>query len=165
MTTTEVAKYLRDMLEFLFGGTKRATELLSVREERPSEAIRRHGYPFGYAKIQWNRRDRLTARLGDRLSRASEAEKLEWIRIHESVVHALELENILGSFNRSGVDHFPAEQVDRVADNLLLWLDSAGFRCIAKDAASLQEPLPDLPFSQPSAYFNNACGRLVIPDK
>jgi len=163
MATTEASEYLRKLLKFLFGDGTLAAELMSVRGERPSAAIRRHGYPFGYAKNRWNHRDQLSARLGKRLSAASDADKLEWVRIHESVVHALELERILGSFNRGGVDRFPAEQVDRVADNLLLWIDSAGFRCVAKDAASSQEPLPEVPFSQPGVYFDHATGTIVNP--
>ena len=152
MTSTKTPEYLAKMIEFLFADGTQAADWLRDRPARASEAIRHDGYPFGFAKNRWNHRERLGLRIGRRLRHASEAEKWDWVRAHEGVARALDLERLLGSFHRSGDDNFPAAKADMVADNVLRWLDDAGLCVVPKRQNSSDESLPVVTCTVPGIF-------------
>ncbi len=61
-------------------------------DQRPSERIKTHGYPFGFAKSQWHLRDRLIQRFRTRLNDLDTAQKQELFGVHEAVARALDTE-------------------------------------------------------------------------
>lgn len=167
-------KYLESMLKALFesnaAGAMLGPDGVTVgipnwhertADQRPSERITTHGYPFGFAKSQWHLRDKLIQRFRIRLKDLGTEQKHDLLRVHEAVARALDTERLLGSFNYDGDDHFPVETIDRVADNLLLWLDHQGYRVVPKEGPADDEPLPEVASSVPT-IFDTARGALLL---
>lgn len=131
-----------------------------TKQLRPSERITTHGYPFGFAKSQWQLRDRMLVRYRQRIEGAVEGGQAAWVAAHEAVARALDWERLLGSFNHAGEDHFPVSAVDQVADNLLAWLDHQGFQVAPKENGT-EEPVPEVESRMPNV-FDNARGTAVL---
>ncbi len=116
-----------------------------TKDQRPSERIRSHGYPFGFAKSQWHLRQRLLERFRRRVQSSSREGRHELREVHEAVARALDWERMLGSFNHPAAgdgDRFPLDTIDPVADHLGAWLDHQGYRVVPKDPPTGDDPLP-----------------------
>lgn len=107
----------------------------------PNKRAAVHGYPLGFAKSQWQLRDRLLARMRLRADGLTADEHDAEQAAHEALARALDWERLLGSFNHDSEDRFPIAAIDQVARNLLAWLDAQGFALVPKDPAP-EEPLP-----------------------
>jgi uncharacterized protein YjbI with pentapeptide repeats len=111
-----------------------------TRHQRFGERAKTHGYPLGFAKSQLAVRRQLLESMRARIQALNEEDRVAAERAREAVAWALDAERFLGSFNHAGSDGLPIENVDRVADQILAWLDSIGFRVVPKDAADRGAP-------------------------
>lgn len=125
-----------------------------TKDQRFSERVKTHGYPLGFAKSQWHLRDRLRERRRTENAALAEEQKLEAERVHDVVAFALDAERVLGSFNYTGDDRFPVDTVDRVAGNLLLWLDHRGYAVVPREPHTDDEPLPEVGWHVPNVFDN-----------
>ena len=94
---------------------------------RPSERVKTHGYPLGFAKGQQALRDGVMERYFGQVSACGGDEAARHQLAHDAVARALDWERFLGSFNHAGEERFPLNTVDLVADHLLAWLHHLGF--------------------------------------
>lgn len=169
----EIAPYVANMLAFLFKHSEAGEDdgpskldlppgfwVELTADKRPSNRLKRHGYPFGFAKSQWRLRDRLAARFKQRVPQMAFQERVELLRAHEAVTRALESERLLGSFHHTDGDPFPLDTADLVADNLIAWLDHEGFAVVPKERGE-EEPLPEVDRDLPTV-FDNANGTILL---
>lgn len=169
----EIAPYVANMLAFLFkhseAGEDDGPSKLDLppgfwaemtADKRPSNRLKRHGYPFGFAKSQWRLRDRLAVRFKQRVPQMAFQERVELVRAHEALTRALESERLLGSFHHTDEDPFPLDTADLVADNLIAWLDHQGFAVVPKERGE-EEPLPEVGRDLPTV-FDNATETILL---
>lgn len=150
----QFSPYFTTMIEWLFPDAPPEDLLVSVQQAiRPNVQASKHGYPLGFAKVFWRKREQLTTVFSKRISSASRTARIEYVLKQNAIIRALDSERLLGSFHWVD-DPFPVEMLDQTAANLLHWLHYYGYDLIP-NAPFPDHEYPDIPMPNPLVFDPN----------